>query len=153
MNHPNQPDPVLLLPKSPTPPCRGSRRLCNCYRSPTPQTLAPSTATAMADLSAAAVTAVEVGEPDSLPPPAAEEADAAAAEEAAAAAKKWPGWPGDSVFRLVVPVLKVGSIIGRKGELIKRLVEETKARVRILEGPVGATERIVSTTISYQKSN
>jgi len=104
----------------------------------------------MADLSAAAVTAVEVGEPDSLPPPAAEEADAAAAEEAA---KKWPGWPGDSVFRLVVPVLKVGSIIGRKGELIKRLVEETKARVRILEGPVGATERIVSTTISYQKSN
>jgi hypothetical protein len=46
---------------------------------------------------------------------------------------------------MVVPVLKVGSIIGRKGELIKRLVEETKARVRVLEGPVGATERIVST--------
>ena len=107
----------------------------------------------MADPSDAAVAAVEVGAPDSLPPPAAEEADAAAAEEAAAAAKRWPGWPGDSVFRLVVPVLKVGSIIGRKGELIKRLVEETKARVRILEGPVGATERIVSTTISYQKSN
>ncbi|CAL4915613.1 unnamed protein product [Urochloa decumbens] len=98
----------------------------------------------MADPSAAAVAAVEVGAPDSLPPPVAEEADAAvAAEEAAAAAKRWPGWPGDSVFRLVVPVLKVGSIIGRKGELIKRLVEETKARVRILEGPVGATERIV----------
>ncbi|PUZ40070.1 hypothetical protein GQ55_9G394900 [Panicum hallii var. hallii] len=97
----------------------------------------------MANPSAAAVTAVEVGAPDLLPPPAVEEADAAAAEEAAAAAKRWPGWPGDSVFRLVVPVLKVGSIIGRKGELIKRLVEETKARVRILEGPVGATERIV----------
>nr|CAB3500131.1 unnamed protein product [Digitaria exilis] len=98
----------------------------------------------MADPSAAAVAAVEVGAPDSLPPPAAEETDAAAAEEeAAAAAKRWPGWPGDSVFRLVVPVLKVGSIIGRKGELIKRLVEESKARVRILEGPVGATERIV----------
>ena len=79
-----------------------------------------------------------------MPQPVAEEADAAAMEEAAAAAKRWPGWPGDSVLRLVVPVLKVGSIIGRKGELIKRLVEETKARVRILEGPVGATERIVS---------
>ncbi|CAN6300106.1 unnamed protein product, partial [Urochloa humidicola] len=131
-----------VLPKKfPTSTCRGSRRLCNCFRCPTPQTLAPSTATAMADPSAAAVAAVEVGAPDSLPPPAAEEADAAAAaEEAAAAAKRWPG---DSVFRLVVPVLKVGSIIGRKGELIKRLVEETKARVRILEGPVGATERIV----------
>lgn len=97
----------------------------------------------MTDLSAAAVAAVEVGASDLLPPPAAEETDAAAA----AAAKRWPGWPGDSVFRLVVPVLKVGSIIGRKGELIKRLVEETKARVRILEGPVGATERIVSTPL------
>ncbi|TVU31662.1 hypothetical protein EJB05_23358, partial [Eragrostis curvula] len=107
---------------------------------PTTQTLAPSKVTAMDGLSAAAV---EVGVPASLPPLAAEEADAAAAEEAAAAAKRWPGWPGDSVFRLVVPVLKVGSIIGRKGELIKRLVEETKARVRVLEGPVGATERIV----------
>uniref|UniRef100_J3N4Z0 K Homology domain-containing protein n=1 Tax=Oryza brachyantha TaxID=4533 RepID=J3N4Z0_ORYBR len=89
------------------------------------------------------------GEPDALPAPDAEEAEAEAeaaevgAEEAVPAAKRWPGWPGDSVFRLVVPVLKVGSIIGRKGELIKRLVEETKARVRVLEGPVGATERIV----------
>lgn len=98
----------------------------------------------MAEPSAAAVTAAEVGAPASLPPPVAEEADSTAMEEASAAAKRWPGWPGDSVFRLVVPVLKVGSIIGRKGELIKRLVEETKARVRILEGPVGATERIVS---------
>ncbi|XP_052134297.1 RNA-binding KH domain-containing protein PEPPER [Oryza glaberrima] len=103
----------------------------------------------MADPAAAAA-AAEFGDPDSPPAPAAEEAEAAAAvgEEAvpaaeAAAAKRWPGWPGDSVFRLVVPVLKVGSIIGRKGELIKRLVEETKARVRVLEGPVGATERIV----------
>ncbi|CAD5164280.1 unnamed protein product [Musa acuminata subsp. malaccensis] len=57
--------------------------------------------------------------------------------------KKWPGWPGDNVFRLVVPVLKVGSIIGRKGELIKKLCEETKARVRILEGPIGVSDRIV----------
>lgn len=98
----------------------------------------------MDDLSAVTV---EVGVPASLPPPAAVEAEAAAAEEAAAA-KRWPGWPGDSVFRLVVPVLKVGSIIGRKGELIKRLVEETKARVRILECPVGSTERIVSATLA-----
>lgn len=58
--------------------------------------------------------------------------------------KKWPGWPGDNVFRLIVPLLKVGSIIGRKGELIKKLCEETKARVRILEGPIGVNDRIVS---------
>jgi poly(rC)-binding protein 3/4 len=97
----------------------------------------------MDDISAAAV---EVGVPTLLPPPAAaEEADVATAEEAA---KRWPGWPGDSVFRLVVPVLKVGSIIGRKGELIKRVVEETKARVRVLDGPVGTTERIVSAILA-----
>ncbi|KAF6995400.1 hypothetical protein CFC21_011906 [Triticum aestivum] len=92
---------------------------------------------------AATAAATEVGVPASPPPPAAEEADASAEAEAVPEAKRWPGWPGDNVFRMVVPVLKVGSIIGRKGELIKRLVEETKARVRVLEGPVGATERIV----------
>lgn len=58
--------------------------------------------------------------------------------------KKWPGWPGDCVFRLIVPVLKVGSIIGRKGELIKKMCEETRARIRVLDGAVGTTDRIVS---------
>ncbi|KAI3447331.1 hypothetical protein Pfo_003996 [Paulownia fortunei] len=56
---------------------------------------------------------------------------------------KWPGWPGYSVFRLVVPVLKVGGIIGRKGDLIKKLVEETRARVRVLDGPLSSPDRIV----------
>lgn len=58
--------------------------------------------------------------------------------------KKWPGWPGDCVFRLVVPVLKVGSIIGRKGELIKKVCEETRARIRVLDGPLSSPDRIVS---------
>ncbi|KAF5175397.1 Rna-binding kh domain-containing protein pepper [Thalictrum thalictroides] len=57
--------------------------------------------------------------------------------------KKWPGWPGDSVFRIIVPVLKVGSIIGRKGELIKKMCEETRARIRILDGVLGTNDRIV----------
>ncbi|KAL6585542.1 hypothetical protein OROMI_002186 [Orobanche minor] len=56
---------------------------------------------------------------------------------------KWPGWPGYSVFRLVVPVLKVGCIIGRKGDLVKKLVEETRARVRVLDGPLTSPDRIV----------
>ncbi|KAL3533275.1 hypothetical protein ACH5RR_006796 [Cinchona calisaya] len=56
---------------------------------------------------------------------------------------KWPGWPGDCVYRLVVPVLKVGSIIGRKGELIKKMCEETRARIRVLEGPISSPDRIV----------
>ncbi|KAL6519300.1 hypothetical protein OROGR_018620 [Orobanche gracilis] len=55
---------------------------------------------------------------------------------------KWPGWPGYSMFRLVVPVLKVGGIIGRKGDLVKKLVEETRARVRVLDGPLTSPDRI-----------
>ncbi|KAK8945787.1 hypothetical protein KSP40_PGU003689 [Platanthera guangdongensis] len=65
--------------------------------------------------------------------------DPAASEEV----KKWSGWPGESVFRLVVPVLKVGSIIGRKGDLIKKLCEETRARIRVLDGAIGTNDRIV----------
>ncbi|KAK4774326.1 hypothetical protein SAY86_009261 [Trapa natans] len=57
--------------------------------------------------------------------------------------KKWPGWPGDCVFRMIVPVVKVGSIIGRKGELIKKMCEETRARIRILDAPTGTPDRIV----------
>lgn len=63
---------------------------------------------------------------------------------AGAAEKKWPGWPGDSVFRMLVPAQKVGSIIGRKGEFIKKIVEETRARIKILDGPPGTAERAVS---------
>ncbi|CAN6445203.1 unnamed protein product [Victoria cruziana] len=85
---------------------------------------------------------------DSVDGPTVEE-DAAATEAAAAnttttvAEKRWPSWPGDSVFRLIVPVSKVGSIIGRKGELIKKMCEDSRARIRILEGPLGSSDRIV----------
>ena len=34
--------------------------------------------------------------------------------------KKWLGWPGESVFRMLVLAQKVVGIIGRKGELIKK---------------------------------
>ncbi|XP_020228219.1 flowering locus K homology domain [Cajanus cajan] len=57
--------------------------------------------------------------------------------------KKWPGWPGENVFRMLVPVQKVGSIIGRKGEFIKKITEESKARIKILDGPPGISERAV----------
>ncbi|GAB2298307.1 hypothetical protein Dimus_032375 [Dionaea muscipula] len=57
--------------------------------------------------------------------------------------KRWPGWPGDNVFRILVPAKKVGSIIGRKGEFIKKMCEETRARIKILEGPPGSLERAV----------
>jgi hypothetical protein len=57
--------------------------------------------------------------------------------------KKWAGWPGDNVFRLVVPVQKVGGIIGRKGEFVKKMCEDTRSRIKILEGVPGTPERIV----------
>ncbi|XP_058107586.1 flowering locus K homology domain-like isoform X2 [Magnolia sinica] len=57
--------------------------------------------------------------------------------------KRWPGWPGESVFRLLVPAQKVGGIIGRKGEFIKRICEESRARIKILDGPPGIPERAV----------
>ena len=63
--------------------------------------------------------------------------------------KKWPGWPGENVFRMLVPVQKVGSIIGRKGEFIKKITEETKARIKILDGPPGTTERAVSSLFNF----
>ncbi|XP_008794900.1 RNA-binding KH domain-containing protein PEPPER-like [Phoenix dactylifera] len=101
---------------------------------------------------APAASPAEVEDPEEDPEPSTEEempsaADAtpapAPAQTQGAESKKWPGWPGDNVFRLVVPVLKVGSIIGRRGELIKKLCEETRARVRILEGALGTSDRIV----------
>lgn len=64
-------------------------------------------------------------------------------EAAAGGEKKWPGWPGDNVFRLIVPAQKVGAIIGRKGEFVKKMCEETKSRIKILDGIPGTSERVV----------
>ncbi|GLT85135.1 hypothetical protein SLE2022_033340 [Rubroshorea leprosula] len=72
-----------------------------------------------------------------------EEEGGEAEKKAADAAEKWPGWPGHNVFRLIVPASKVGSIIGRKGELVKKMCDETRARIRILDAPVGTPDRIV----------
>lgn len=57
--------------------------------------------------------------------------------------KRWPGWPGENVFRILVPAYKVGGIIGRKGEHIKRMCEESRARIKILDGPPGSPERTI----------
>ncbi|XP_010905450.1 flowering locus K homology domain [Elaeis guineensis] len=57
--------------------------------------------------------------------------------------KKWPGWPGESVFRILIPSHKVGGIIGRKGESIKKMCEESRARIKILDAPSGIPERAV----------
>lgn len=68
---------------------------------------------------------------------------------AGAGEKRWPGWPGENVFRILVPSQKVGAIIGRKGEFIKKICEESKARVKILDGRPGVLERMVRTLLSF----
>ncbi|GLJ31481.1 hypothetical protein SUGI_0631750 [Cryptomeria japonica] len=57
--------------------------------------------------------------------------------------KRWPGWPGESVFRLLITSQKVGGIIGRKGEFVKKMCEETKSRIKILDGVPGIPDRVV----------
>ncbi|XP_013725718.2 RNA-binding KH domain-containing protein PEPPER [Brassica napus] len=59
------------------------------------------------------------------------------------AAERWPGWPGDCVFRVIVPIAKVGAIIGRKGDIIRKMCEETRARIKVLDGPATTQDRVV----------
>ncbi|OEL27773.1 RNA-binding KH domain-containing protein PEPPER [Dichanthelium oligosanthes] len=72
-----------------------------------------------------------------------EEAVAKQQDNAVPDDQKWPGWPGESVFRILVPATKVGAVIGRKGDFIKKMCEESKARIKVLEGPQGVPERAV----------
>lgn len=60
---------------------------------------------------------------------------------------RYPGWPGTSVFRMLIPSHKVGAIIGHKGERVRRLCEETKACVRIIGGHICAAEQAVSSPL------
>ncbi|CAN4098150.1 unnamed protein product [Withania somnifera] len=53
---------------------------------------------------------------------------------------------------MLVPSQKVGGIIGRKGEYIKKTCEETKARIKILDGPPGSTERAVMISAKEEPS-
>lgn len=83
----------------------------------------------------------ELNQPDSL-------ASETATDTNDSAAERWPGWPGDCVFRMIVPVTKVGAIIGRKGDFIKKMCEETRARIKVLDGPATTPDRVVSISLS-----
>ncbi|XP_058736395.1 RNA-binding KH domain-containing protein RCF3-like isoform X1 [Vicia villosa] len=50
----------------------------------------------------------------------------------------------DTVYRYLCPVRKIGSIIGRGGEIVKQLRAETKAKIRIGETVPGCDERVVT---------
>ncbi|KQJ96693.1 hypothetical protein BRADI_3g26697v3 [Brachypodium distachyon] len=69
--------------------------------------------------------------------------DSADDTNCSAGENRYPGWPGTTVFRMLISSTKVGAIIGQKGERVRRLCEETKASVRVIGGHFAAAERVV----------
>ncbi|XP_004489407.1 RNA-binding KH domain-containing protein RCF3 isoform X1 [Cicer arietinum] len=59
----------------------------------------------------------------------------------------------DTVFRYLCPGRKIGSIIGRGGEIVKQLRVETKAKIRIGETVPGCDERVVTVYSSSDETN
>lgn len=50
----------------------------------------------------------------------------------------------DTVYRYLCPARKIGSIIGRGGEIIKQLRIDTKSKIRVGETVPGCEERVVT---------
>lgn len=59
----------------------------------------------------------------------------------------------DTVYRYLCPVKKIGSIIGRGGEIVKQLRVDTKSKIRIGETVPGSEERIVTIYSMSEESN
>ena len=50
----------------------------------------------------------------------------------------------DTVYRYLCPVRKIGSVIGRGGEIVKQLRLDTKSKIRIGETVPGCDERVIT---------
>lgn len=61
--------------------------------------------------------------------------------------------PEDTVFRYLCPARKIGSIIGRGGEIVKQMRSETQAKIRINESVAGCEERVVIIYSSSEETN
>ncbi|KAG9139273.1 hypothetical protein Leryth_011284, partial [Lithospermum erythrorhizon] len=59
----------------------------------------------------------------------------------------------DTVYRYLCPAKKIGSIMGRGGEIIKQLRADTKAKIRIGETVQDSVERVVTVYSSSQETN
>ncbi|OMO79326.1 hypothetical protein CCACVL1_13754 [Corchorus capsularis] len=59
----------------------------------------------------------------------------------------------DTVYRYLCPVRKIGSIIGRGGEIVKQLRADTKSKIRIGETVPGSEERVVTIYSSKDETN
>ncbi|KAF5479152.1 hypothetical protein F2P56_000003 [Juglans regia] len=59
----------------------------------------------------------------------------------------------DTVYRYLCPVRKIGSVIGRGGEIVKQLRADTKSKIRIGETVPGCDERVVTIYSSSEETN
>ncbi|XP_057981274.1 KH domain-containing protein At4g18375 [Malania oleifera] len=59
----------------------------------------------------------------------------------------------DTVYRFLCPGRKIGSIIGRGGEIVKQLRVDTKSKIRIGETVSGCDERVVTIYSSSDETN
>ncbi|CAH8361132.1 unnamed protein product, partial [Eruca vesicaria subsp. sativa] len=50
----------------------------------------------------------------------------------------------DTVFRYLCPIKKIGSVIGRGGDIVKQLRMETRAKIKIGEAVPGCDERVIT---------
>lgn len=61
--------------------------------------------------------------------------------------------PEDTVFRYLCPVKRIGSIIGKGGEIVKQLRAETQSKIRIGDSIPGCDERVVTIYSSSEETN
>ncbi|KAH9676560.1 RNA-binding KH domain-containing protein [Citrus sinensis] len=61
--------------------------------------------------------------------------------------------PEDTVYRYLCPIRKIGSIIGRGGEIVKQLRIDTKSKIRIGETVPGSEERVVTVYSASDETN
>ncbi|CAH8327660.1 unnamed protein product [Eruca vesicaria subsp. sativa] len=59
----------------------------------------------------------------------------------------------DTVFRYLCPVKKIGSVIGRGGDIVKQLRMETRAKIKIGEAVTGCDERVVTIYSGSDETN
>lgn len=61
--------------------------------------------------------------------------------------------PDDTVYRYLCPATKIGSIIGRGGEIVKQLRVDTKSKIRIGDTVPGCDERVVTIYSASEETN
>lgn len=59
----------------------------------------------------------------------------------------------DTVYRYLCPVKKIGSVIGRGGEIVKQLRIDTKSKIRIGETVPGSDERVITIYSASNETN